>query len=352
MLGLALRNIRRNIRRSALTGMSIGIAVMMVIYMWSFIMGVWNDAFDNFIRSHSGHLRILNSEYLRREKMMPLDVNIDGFRQSDDYTAVETIAKMHPDVIDVTSRIKFGVLLDHEGNNKPVMGTGIVPEKEENILGLTKKIISGRPIQMGKEEINIGAGMAKEFDLKMGDVLTIVTQTAYGSLSAIKLKVVGIFSFGTPTIDRKAFYMPLDKAQELLDLSGKVTEIFLITNNRDRAKDIAKEVLAELDQIVPGKYTTKSWQEGFLYDWLALAGVIYRFIYFLILVLASFTILNTMFMSVLERTREIGMMKSLGMKNRQIIGLVLLEALLLGVIASFFGAIVGSGISYYLSVCS
>ena len=69
----------------------------------------------------------------------------------------------------------------------------------------------------------------------------------------------------------------------------------------------------------------------------------------MVLFLASFTILNTMFMSVLERTKEIGMMKALGLKDRQVMGVILYEALLIGIIASFIGALWGTGIAYYLA---
>ena len=105
-----------------------------------------------------------------------------------------------------------------------------------------------------------------------------------------------------------------------------------------------------MDLAYPGKYMAKAWQEQeLLYFYMVIARNVYAGLYFLVLFLASFTILNTMFMSVLERTKEIGMMKALGMKNRQVMGIVMLEALLIGTIASFIGAIWGSGIAYYLA---
>ena len=87
MFKIALRNIFRNKRRSLLTGLSINFAVMIVIYMWSFLSGVIDTMFDNTIRLTSGHVRILNSEYVKREKMMPLEANIQ------DYEAVAKVAE-------------------------------------------------------------------------------------------------------------------------------------------------------------------------------------------------------------------------------------------------------------------
>ena len=345
MFKIALRNIFRNKRRSILSGLSIAVAVMIAIYLWSLLTGIMDNLFDNTIRMMNGHVRILNLDYVKREKMLPLEANIQN------YKPVEKIAEANPNVTMAVGRIKFGVLMDYKGNNKPVFGTGIVPELESKVSRLDQKIVEGRMIKAGQEEMNIGANLANDLGLKLGDTLTVVTQTAYGSITAMNLKIVGIFSYGVVSIDKTTFFLPLDKAQQLLDLDNAVTEIFVFIKDMNKAPEVAKEIKASLDQVYAGQYTTKAWQDqGILYFYMGLAKNIYAFIYFLVLFLASFTILNTMFMSVLERTKEIGMMKSLGMRNRQVMGVILLEAMLIGTIASFIGAIWGSGVAYYLTV--
>jgi len=345
MFKIALRNIFRNWRRSILSGLSIAVAVMIAIYMWSLIEGVMDNLFDNTIRMTSGHVRVLNTAYVEREKMLPLEANIQN------YKPVERIAAANPDVTLTAGRIKFGVLLDYKGNNKPVFGNGIIPELESRISRLNEKIVEGRMIEPGKEEINIGAMLANDLGLKVGDTLTIVTQTAYGSIGAMNLKIAGVFSFGVVSFDKTTFFMPLDKAQQLLDMGDAVTEIFVFIKDPDRAPEVAREININLDRVYGGQYTTRTWHDvGFFWAYMRLAKGTYAAIYFLILFLASFTILNTMFMAVLERTKEIGMMKSLGMKDRQVMGVIILEALLIGAIASFVGAIWGSGVAYYLAV--
>lgn len=344
MFRIAFRNIFRNKRRSVLTGLSIAVAVMIAVYLWSLIVGIMDDLFDNMIRLTCGHVRILNTDYVKRERMMPLEANIP------DYLAVEKIVAANPNVTLTVGRIKFGVLLEHQDENKPVIGVGIVPENESQISHLDQKIIQGRMIKSGQEEMNIGVILARELGLNLGDTLTVITQTAYGSISAMNLKIVGIFSFGVQSIDKITFYIPLDKAQPLLDLDNAVTEIFIYVKDKDNAPEVAKEIKASLDQVYPGKYTTKAWQDQeVLYFYMTIARNVYGFLYFLVLFLASFTILNTMFMAVLERTKEIGMMKALGMKNRQVMVVILLEAMLIGTIASFIGAVWGSGVAYYLA---
>ena len=141
------------------------------------------------------------------------------------------------------------------------------------------------------------------------------------------------------------------RTQALPNISHReTTNGFVGLESRDEAREASDEIKAVLERAYSGKYTTKAWQDqDILYFWMTIARGAYAFLYFLVLFLASFTILNTMYMSVLERTREIGMMKALGMKDRQVMGVIMLEALLIGGIASFIGAIWGSGIAYYLA---
>lgn len=340
LVKLALRNVFRNKRRSILTGISIAFAVAIVIFMYSFIQGELKMIFDLYMRIQSGHVRVLNPEYARREKMMPLQHNIA------DYNSVREKILSIPGVTDVSGRIKFGVLIDYKGSTKQTFGMGVDPQLENKIIDFGKKIEQGRMINQKDDEANIGIVMSKELGFKLGDTLTVVTQTAYGSIYAKNFKIVGIYNFGSPIIDRKTFFVPIPAAQDLLDMYGAVSEIFVMTDNPDKAVQTAEKIRGKLG---PG-YAVKPWQEqGPLYSWFKIGEYMYLAIYCIILLLSGFTILNTMFMAVLERTREIGMMKALGMKNRQLIAVIMFEAIVLGSIASGIGTILGGAGSYYFS---
>jgi len=341
LLRLAIRNVFRNTRRSILTGTSIMFSVAILIFAWSFIEGEIKGIFDTFIRFQSGNIRIMTREFARREKMLPLQYSIP------DYPSVQKQVAAVPGVKIATGRLKFGVLLDFEGNTKQTLGMGIDPVAEENILDLSKKIVQGRAIRSATDEVNIGVNLARDLKMKLGDILTVVTQTAYGSLSAKNFKVVGIYDFDSPTIDRKIFLVPLNSAQDLLDLSGSASELFIITDQADSARRIAQN----LAPLLGDGYKVTAWQDqGSIYFFMVLVRYLYLIILIMIVLLSAFTILNTMFMTVLERTRELGMMKALGMTNRQLIALMLWEALILGTLASLAGAVLGAGLSYYATL--
>jgi len=340
MFKLALRNVLRNKRRSFLTGLSIAFAVMVVIFIWTFVSGVVAGLFSNYVTGSVGHIRVLNTDYLKRETMLPLS------RTVPDYQRLITTLEQDQSVKLATGRIKFGVLMDIKGKNKLMLGIGIDPQREEAVLGLSQKMVSGTVLAAGTSETNVGAGLAKDLGLKTGDTLTVITQTAHGSLSGLNLKITGIFSLGVASVDNRTFYLSLDQAQKLLDMDGRVTEIFILIKNPDKAVQVA----AELGKKLPAGLTAVPWQaNGFLYFMMSIMKTIYGAIYAFILILASFTILNTMFMAVMERTSEIGMMKALGMKEGEISRLITLEALILGVMASLVGAAGGTLLAYYIS---
>ncbi|MDD4179254.1 MAG: FtsX-like permease family protein [Candidatus Margulisbacteria bacterium] len=340
MFRLALRNVLRNKRRSFLTGLSIAFAVMMVIFLWTFVSGIIDNLFNSYVTNSVGHIRVMNMDYLKRESMLPLSATVY------DYQQVMKKLEEDPNVTLVTSRIKFGVLMDIRGKNKPVLGIGIDPARERSVLDLQDKMVAGRMFTAGTSETVVGLGLAKDLGLKAGDTLTVITQTAHGSLSGLNLKVDGIFSLGVASVDNRTFFLPLGQAQQLLDLDNRVTEIFLLIKDSDKAEEVA----AELNKKLPSGLTAVPWQaNGFLYFMMAIVRYIYGVIYAFILILASFTILNTMFMAVMERTREIGMMKALGMREGALGRLIILEALILGVLASFIGAIGGTLLAYYVS---
>lgn len=340
MFKLALRNVLRNKRRSFLTGLSIAFAVMVVIFLWTFVSGILVGMFNNYVTNSVGHIRVLNTDYLKREIMLPLSATVP------DYQRLITTLEQDQSVKLATGRIKFGVLMDIKGKNKPVLGIGIDPQRESTVLGLYQKMISGKMFAAGTSETVVGAGLAKELGLKTGDTLTVITQTAHGSLSGLNLKVAGIFSLGIASIDNRTFYLSLGQAQQLLDMDGRVTEVFILIKDPDKAVQVA----AGIGKTLPAGLTAVPWQaNGFLFYMMTIIKNLYGAIYAFILLLASFTILNTMFMAVMERTREIGMMKALGMKEGEIGRLITLEALILGTMASLIGAAGGTLLAYYVS---
>ncbi|MGD8978542.1 MAG: FtsX-like permease family protein [candidate division WOR-3 bacterium] len=332
---LAYRNFFRNTRRSIISGISVALAVMAIIFVRSYLGGFFENISGNVVRLISGHIRIATKEYERRERMLPLAESMD--------LSTEFYASIPDEEIELTSpRIKFGVLLGEEELTVPALGYAINPETEREISGLHTRLVSGSYIQSGEKATILGDGLAERLGVTIGDTLTVITRTAYDSPTGANLIVKGIFHIGIGGMDRSIFYMPLDIGQAMLDLEGRATEFAIILKDPEKAIQIANSIdLGPEYSVVPFQYNT-------LLRYINIATYVYSVFYFIVLLVACSAIANTMLMIVFERTKEIGTMKALGLNNLSIVGLLTIEAGMIGIIGSALGSVFGAILSYWL----
>lgn len=332
---LAYRNFFRNTRRSIISGISVALAITTIIFARSYINGILENISNNVIRLVSGHIRITTKEYERRERMIPLSEAIELSPEFYDALPSEQIALTSP-------RIKFGVLLGEEELSIPALGYALDPEKEREIAGLHKILIRGSYINSGERAAIVGSGLAERLEVTVGDTLTIITRTAYDSPTGMNLLVKGIFQTGIGGMDRSLFYIPLDVGQILLDLEGRATEFVILLEQPDNSIPIAGSIQLGPDySVIPFQYNP-------ILRYINTAAIIYSIFYLVILLVACSAIANTMLMIVFERTKEIGMMKALGLNNLSIVGLLTIEAGIIGLIGSALGSALGAIVSYWL----
>jgi len=332
---LAYRNFFRNTRRSIISGISVALAITAIIFVRSYISGVLENISGNVVKLISGHIRITTKEYERRERMLPLAEAIELSPEFYESLPDEEIVLTAP-------RIKFGVLLGEEELNVPALGYAIEPETEREIGGLQKRLVTGSYIQSGEKATILGKGLAERLHVTVGDTLTIITRTAYDSPTGLNLLVKGLFQTGIGGMDRSLFYIPLDVGQTMLDLEGRATEFVIILKHPSNAIQIANSTDLGRDYLVmPFQYNP-------LLRYINVATIIFSIFYLVVLLVACSAIANTMLMIVFERTKEIGMMKALGLNNLSIVGLLTIEAGIIGVIGSAFGSAFGAILSYWL----
>jgi putative ABC transport system permease protein len=332
---LAYRNFFRNTRRSIISGISVALAITAIIFVRSYLAGFFENISGNVVKLLSGHIRIATKEYERRERMLPLAEFIE--------LSPEFYESLPDEEIEMTSpRIKFGVLLGEEELSVPALGYAINPESEREIGGLQERIVSGSYIQSGEKAAILGKGLAERLRVTVGDTLTIITRTAYDSPTGMNLLVKGIFQIGIGGMDRSLFYIPLDVGQTMLDLEGRATEFAIILKNPDNAIQIANLI------NLGAEYSVVPFQHNTLLRYINIATFVYSIFYLVVLLVACSAIANTMLMIVFERTKEIGMMKALGLNNLSIVGLLTIEAGIIGVIGSAIGSVFGAILSYWL----
>jgi putative ABC transport system permease protein len=335
LVRLALRNFFRNTRRSVLSGLSVAIAITAILFVHSYLEGVFKNVNENIIKLVSGHINITTPEYKRRERLLPLSESValdDEF-----YRALGS-----EEITQISPRIRFGVLLGEEELSVPALGYAYNPEIERSISGLDKRLVKGEYIESGEHAAIFGKGLAERLNVDVGDSLTIITQTAYDSPTGITVLVKGLFETGLGGVDKSLFYMPLDVGQYMLDMADQATEVAVQVKDPKRAVAIARDIQSETGLLaVP-------YQHNQILRYINVAYIIYGILYFVILLVACSTIANTMLMVVFERTREIGMMKAMGLNTWNVVWLFIIEAGFIGLIGSLAGTIVGGVLSYWL----
>ncbi len=340
---IAWRNVFRNKRRSSLVLITIASGIGIFIILNSITAGFISDALTNTIETQTAHLQIHSEGYEEKLDFLPLDIAIR------DYQELEDELMKVPEVKAVTSRIEFGGLLAKDDLSIDLLGVAIQPEDEMRVVErLRNSIKEGSFLKEGEDGVLITEDTAKQIEAELGDKLIILAPTSYGDLGAIEVELVGFFDTGLITQDNSMMIIALGSAKRLLDMEGQITEMMIMHQDDEESERVAEIIRAGLKNK---GLEINTWQHysQWLLDILNITYLFIGILAFIIIVVASTGIINTMLMTIFERTREIGMMMSLGMRRATVMILFLIEALLLGALGSVIGCILGGSVSWYLS---
>ena len=328
LLKLAWRNIWRNRRRSQIVVISIVVGLVAVVIFDALSVGMIRQMLDNQIGAQVSHIQVhkkgFNDNKLL-QKVVP------------DAVAVAQLLIEQPLVTAFSKRvITFGII-SSATSSSGVSLVGIEADKEVRVTNISRSLSGGAYLSGGRE-ILIGNALAEKLDVKLGDKLVAMASRLDGSIGSDVFRVVGMFTSSSTTFDKTTVYINIDHAQEMLGLGGHVSEFAMVTTSLDRAASLQKQLKKALAEK-PGSYEVLTFRE--LLPLLVMQVDVYResiAVFYGIVALAMlFGIVNTMLMSVMERTSEIGVLMAMGMKNRRIFLMVMLEALLLGSLGTLVG---------------
>jgi len=348
---LAKKNLSRSKIRTSVSIIAIAFAIFAVVFARGLISGVLESFFENHIHYKAGHIRVIDKEYKLKERLMSLNYTLDGFNGKGYKEMSEKIRSVEG-VEQVVPRLKFGAMVSLEDELVGMIGWGVDPAEEIKFMGIDKNITEGRMVQEGNKEVVMGAGLLKKIGREVGEKVTILYSTPFGSFKGSTFQIVGKYQSDIQGMNDKLFFLPLGQAQRILEMPGEVTELLLITSNRDKAASVLpglNELFSREDES--GKYLLQLWNKGYdLIELFDFAVKMYNSIYVFIIILACFVLVNTLIMIVNERTREIGMMSALGLKGSEILYLFTMEGAIIGILGSALGAVMGGIITRVFSV--
>ncbi|MGI1680220.1 MAG: ABC transporter permease [Cellvibrionaceae bacterium] len=343
---LAWRNIWRHARRTWLTIAAMVFCNVLLIFLISMQYGMYQLMIDNTLRVFTGHIQ----------------VQADGY--NDEPTIRESLSGIHsitsqvrnnfPDTeIDVAARGMGFALASSEQRSYGIQVVGVEPDFEPHVSSLPGLISEGRYLTEGDtQSIVIGSVLARNLRIKLGQELTIIGSGRDGSFAADVLTIVGIFNSGIPDVDRSMAQIPLKRFQETFSMMDDGHSVVIKVNNFDSIESV-KNSLSNLvnHQVSENKETV-------VLDWIELQPGLKQaiqsdmasswFMYGVLIILVSFSVMNTQLMSVLERTKEFGIIMALGLRSRRLIRLVLLETSLMAGVGFILGVAVGGVITYII----
>jgi len=330
---LAFRNVFRNRRRTVMTLLMVGGGVAGLLLAGGFFAFMFRGLRESTIRTGLGHIQIFNTEHFRRDEVHVLDTGISDWKQ------VAASAQSVSHVRGVAPRIEFYGMLSNGVKSSVFMGSAVDPETEHR-MGFDPRIASGRGLSSnanGEVEALVGTGVARSMSVKVGDGLTILAVTADGALNGIDVQIVGIVSTGFKDLDDRYLRITLPSAQRLLQ-SDRVTNLVVGLDKTENTDAVAAQIAPRM-QGQRQEMTLKKWIELAAYykQVRTLFSGIFLFLGIIVFFMVLMASVNTLLMSMFERTREIGTMLAMGTPRRWIVALFMVEATLTGLL----GAVVG-----------
>ncbi len=340
-LRLAWRNLWRHKRRTWLTTMAMIFSNVLLVFMISLQFGSYDMMINNTLQAFSGHIQVQHVGYNDNPKL----------RRS--IPAVVPLALKLRSTLPgarIAARGAAYALVSSEKRSLGVQIIGVEPEHEPTVSTLPGLVKKGRFLQDSfAAEIVIGSTLARNLKVSVGDELTLLGSGRDGSFAAGVVTITGIFDSGSSDLDRNLAEVPLHYFQDTfamrdhgnsivvaVDELGAVSAALAAIENKIEGED----GLTALDwpQLHPG--LKQAIQADLSSAW---------FMYGLLIILVAFSVLNTQLMSVLERTREFGVITALGIKPRKLASLVMLETALMALLGLVIGLAIGWMIASYLN---
>src|SRR3954466_7352097 len=331
---LALRNVFRNRRRSAITLLVIVFGAVGLILFGGYKAITFHGLRESTIRNRLGHLQVYKAGFERAEAKKPLEYGLEDVAQLRRAIHADKRVRMN------TARITLMGLVSNGDKSETFMATGVEP-KEDKAMN-AQHLVSGTELPGNEPDaIIIGRGLAASMHAKPGDYLTLMSTTASGSLNAIDVRVAGIFMSGVKEYDDRAIKMPLSGAQLLLQTKKVERRLVMLKHTNDTSA-----VRASLTAVFAKNrwaLEMKDWSElaTFYHQVVLLYNGIFGFLGLIVSAIVVFSVAHTIFMSIFERTREVGTLMAMGTTRSRVARMFLAEGLVIGVLGALAGVIGG-----------
>ncbi len=333
LIRLALKNLKRHKKRTLITAMIISFAVFFYLFLDSMMIGMRNKSFENIMNFESGHIQIADEDYWNNREEFPLNNLI----VEDNNQIIEEAEKIEG-FKGISPQLKFTARLNNGIDELPIPVRAIIPDKENKVFDTKDYIVKGDYFKEDESGAVIGKELADLMELELGDYFTLVFKTKEETFNTLELEISALINTPNPNINSNRIFIPLSIAQDALNVENSISQYAIRLGNNNIEEEINK--------------LNKSFNKGIkAYSWRESASSMInlsraqkaesQIILGIILLIAVLGIVNTIILAGIERLEEIGMMKALGMSEKEIILTFIYESTGIGIIGSFIGMVFG-----------
>jgi len=342
---MAIRNVFRHTRRTLITAAAIGVGLMFMIMIDSMFGGVENQVVRNILETDNSELVVYPTGVFENRFLFPLDTLIE------DASALSAqLEADYADVVFATPRLRFAVFAIGPQAELFAFGMGIDPETDPKVFDLQNKIEEGRFLEADGDLV-IGAGLAKELNLALGDYVLIQTKSRRGVMDVREYEITGIVNTSNPLINSNAVFITLADAQTILEAPAAASEINLHVKGKPRDTERLNVLGSKIGKDLGADFELYTWYDlnAGLFEIAGQKQSVGFFIAFIVIVIALVGIVNTMLLSIYERIPELGTMRAMGFSKGNIRSMMLAEGSIIGFLGSLFGVILGLGVVTYMT---
>ncbi len=349
---IAFRNLKRNSRRTIITVLvsSAGFAAIAIVggYMEFTFFGLQEMTVCRGFTSSggTGHIQIIRKDSVQKEEQYPLEYGIA------DYDKVQKSITGYDSNIKATiPRIEFTGLISNGEKSTSFLGMGVIPEKELMLMSYWDQIYKNLKNHSSQEMIYrklalaspnavlLGEGMAKALHAEEGSSLMLMGTTVDGAVNVVDVTVAGVINNSIKTVDKYYLVTSIETAQNLMQ-TDKVSKILLVLGNTKQTDGVLSVVSSKINSSGNNsEYSVIPWYKlaEYYHSVKDAYRIIFGFTGIIVVLIVFLSAANTMLMSTMERVREIGTLKAMGVSNRWISMMFLYEGFFIGLMSIAVG---------------
>jgi ABC-type lipoprotein release transport system permease subunit len=335
---LGFRNLLRNKKRTILAGMAVGLGLAAMILMDGFWLGMLDNMVKSVTTTYIGHAQIHHEKFKA--------TNESDFFINNSEKVLKAIKK-NKNITAVSPRVLSIGMISSSQNSMNVQLIGINPKQEKKVSKFHARLIKGDFLKTD-DDIVIGERLRKKLDVELGDRLVItVSETGSGDIKQELFRLSGVYGIGSKDLDEGVVLVQQEKLQKILQIN-EVHEIVIMF------KDFLnkKENLVFLTSLKQDDLIVETWEEltPQVVAMFEMSDMSFGILGMILFSLVALGILNTMFMSLFERSYEFGVIQAIGTRKKEIILIILSESFTLALISIFIGIVMAAGIGTLLMI--